>query len=233
MAFPSSPTSNQQATVNGVVYTYNSSKGAWQRTTTSSTNLTVASVAVTTAITSPNLYISGPTTITGTVTLTSTQPLLPAANAAVDIGSNTQWFRTFYGKSTQAQYADLAENYLGDRDDYMPGTVMVFGGDAEVTAAQQEYDTRVAGVVSDNPAYLMNVADVGNRFMVPIALTGRVPTRVQGPINPGDVLVTSNQYGVAKKIDNHRFLPGVVIGKALGKIETDTVETIEVVIGRF
>ena len=233
MAFPSSPSSNQQATVNGVIYTYNSSKGAWQRTTSSSTNLTVASVAVTTAITSPNLYISGPTTITGTVTLTSTQPLLPAANAAVDIGSNTQWFRTFYGKSTQAQYADLAENYLGDRDDYMPGTVMVFGGSAEVTASQREYDTRVAGVVSDNPAYLMNVADVDNRFMVPSALTGRVPTKVQGPVEIGDVLVTSDQYGVAKRIDNSRFVPGVVVGKALGKIETDTVETIEVVIGRF
>jgi len=233
MAFPSSPSSNQQATVNGVVYTYNSSKTAWQRTTSSSTNLTVASIAVTSAITSPNLYISGPTTITGTVTLTSTQPLLPASNAAVDIGSSTQWFRTFYGKSTQAQYADLAENYLGDRDDYMPGTVMIFGGSAEVTAVQKEYDTRVAGVVSDNPAYLMNVADVGNRFMVPIALTGRVPTKVQGPVEIGDVLVTSSQYGIAQKIDNAKFVPGCILGKALGKIEDNSVGTIEVVIGRF
>jgi len=233
MAFPGSPTSNQQATVNGVIYTYNSSKTAWQRTTSSSTNLTVASVAVTNAITSPNIYIAGPMTVTGTVTLTSTQPLLPASNAAVDLGSNTQWFRTFYGKSTQAQYADLAENYLGDRDDYMPGTLMVFGGSAEVTASQREYDTRVAGVVSQNPAYLMNVNDVDNRFMVPIALTGRVPTRVQGPVEKGDLLVSSEQYGVAKRIDNSRFVPGVVVGKALANIETDTVETIEVVIGRF
>jgi hypothetical protein len=233
MAFPSSPISNQQATVNGVIYTYNSSKSAWQRTTSSSVNLTVNNVSVTTAITSPNLYISGPTTITGTVTLTSTQPLLPASNAAVDLGSNTQWFRTFYGKSTQAQYADLAENYLGDRDDYMPGTVMVFGGDKEVTAATKEYDSRVAGVVSQNPAYLMNVADVNNRFMVPVALTGRVPTKVQGPVTKGELLVTSNEYGIAQRLDNGRFIPGVVLGKALENIETNTVETIEVVIGRF
>lgn len=233
MAFPSSPTSNQQATVNGVIYTYNSSKTAWQRTTSGSTNLTVNSVAVTNNITSPNLYVAGPMTVTGTVTLTSTQPLLPASNAAVDIGSSTSWFRTFYGKSTQAQYADLAENYLGDRDDYMPGTVMVFGGSAEVTAAQHEYDTRVAGVVSDNPAYLMNVNEVDNRFMVPVALTGRVPTKVQGPCNIGDVLVSSSQYGVAQVINNDKFKPGCVLGKALGKIEDNSIQTIEVVIGRF
>ena len=65
-----------------------------------------------------------------------------------------------------------------------------------------------------------------------IALTGRVPCTVKGPVNLGDVLVTSNYPGVAQRIDNTKFVPGCVIGKALETITSDEVVTIEVVVGK-
>ena len=80
--------------------------------------------------------------------------IIPNANVTANIGSSTAWFNTFFGVSTQARYADLAENYRSDQQ-YEPGTVLEFGGSAEVTLAQD--GTRaIAGVVSTNPAYLMN-----------------------------------------------------------------------------
>ena len=133
-----------------------------------------------------------------------------------------------YGVSVQAKYADLAEHYEPDQG-YANGTVVVFGGEREITQSTQDHDTRVAGVISTNPAYLMNAANPG----LPVALQGRVPCQVLGPVAKGDVLVTSNIPGVAQRIDNAKFLPGCVVGKALEAINTNTIQTIEVVVGRF
>lgn len=157
--------------------------------------------------------------------------VVPAANITTNIGNSTNWFNiiygnTFLGRSTSASYADLAENYSADAE-YAPGTVLVFGGEKEVTVTTTSHDTCVAGVVSTNPAYLMNSDATG----VPVALTGRVPCQVQGPVNKGTVLVTSTTPGVAQAIDNQQFKPGCILGKALESINTNSIETIEVVVG--
>jgi hypothetical protein len=133
------------------------------------------------------------------------------------------------GTATNARYADLAEKYLADAE-YAPGTVVVFGGEKEVTISTVTHDTAVAGVISTNPAHLMN-AELGNGIAV--AMTGRVPCQVQGPGGKGQVLVTSDTPGVAQAIDNAKFTPGCIIGKALEEINTNTIKTIEVVVGRF
>ena len=151
-----------------------------------------------------------------------------SSNATYNLGSSTRWWGTVYGKSVQAQYADLAENYAADAD-YEPGTVVVFGGSAEVTVTNKSHDTRVAGVVSTNPAYLMNATNSG----LPIAMTGRVPCKVRGPVEKGTVLTTSNIKGVAEAINNTIYQPGSVLGKALGVIQDNSIQTIEVVVGRF
>jgi hypothetical protein len=135
---------------------------------------------------------------------------------------------TFIGKATSAQYADLAENYISDLN-YAPGTVVIFGGEKEITVTDKSHDPRVAGVVSTNPAYLMNSECNG----LPVAFTGRVPCLVQGPVTKGQLLVTSNKVGVAHAIDNTQFVPGCVIGKSLENITTNEITTIEVVVGRF
>ena len=122
----------------------------------------------------------------------------------------------------------MAEIYTADQN-YEPGTVVVFGGPNEITVTSIAHDTRVAGVISTNPAYLMNSETAG----LPVALTGRVPCLVQGPVNKGDVLVTSVIAGAAQKINPARFQPGCVIGKAIENILDSELKIIEVVVGRF
>jgi len=144
-----------------------------------------------------------------------------------NIGSGGNRFNVIYGTATSAYYADLAEKYLPDAE-YEPGTVVVFGGDKEVTIARQFMDRRIAGVVSTNPAYRMNDEQVGG---IHIALTGRVPCKVVGKIKKGDMLVSSGAPGVATA-DNDPKL-GSVIGKALEDYDSQSVGVIEVVVGRL
>lgn len=127
--------------------------------------------------------------------------------------------------------ADLAEKYVADAD-YAPGTVVVFGGSKEVTINNHDHDTAVAGVVSTDPSYLMNSAQQG-KFVLPIALTGRVPCQVQGPVNKGTVLVSGSVPGTAVAIDVSKFKPGCVLGKSLETINTNDVKTIEIAVGRL
>jgi hypothetical protein len=149
-------------------------------------------------------------------------------NAVGNIGQTDNRFNTVFATATSALYADLAENYTADAE-YAPGTVVVFGGAEEITVTSKSHDTRVAGIVSTNPAYLMN-ATKGN---VPVALTGRVPCKVIGPVLKGTVLTTSHLPGVAMVLDPAKFVPGCVIGKSLETIEDSSVQTIEVAVGRF
>jgi hypothetical protein len=166
-------------------------------------------------------------TSVGTLTgLTVSGAIVPNANVTVNVGSTAAWFNTFYGVSTQAKYADLAENYEGDRA-YNPGTVVMFGGSAEVTLADAD-TTRVAGVVSTNPAHLMNGQLTGPN-VVALALQGRVPCNVIGPVRKGDMLVAAGS-GYAKASANPGL--GQVIGKAVGEYLGTGKAMIEVVVGR-
>lgn len=92
----------------------------------------------------------------------------------------------FIGTSTAALYADLAEKFLGDKE-YAPGTVVMVGGEKEVTAAS--HGSNPIGVVSTEPAYLMNSALEGG---LAIALKGRVPVFISGPIKKGEQIIAAN-----------------------------------------
>ncbi len=128
----------------------------------------------------------------------------------------------------QATYAaDLAEFYEGDKE-YDVGTVLVFGGEKEVTTSNIKGDSRVAGVVSDNAAYSMYGACPG--FKNQIALQGRVPCKVVGKISKGDLLTTSGIPGVAGVAKDPKA--GTLIGKALENYDSDHIGTIEVAVGR-
>ena len=116
------------------------------------------------------------------------------------------------GSTLQSTYADLAERYEADAV-YEVGTVLVIGGEKEVTTTEQFADTRVAGIVSKNPAYMMN-SEAGSDETHPyIALKGRVPCKVVGFIEKGDLLVTSAHPGYATAAKS--VSSGAVIGKAL------------------
>jgi hypothetical protein len=104
----------------------------------------------------------------------------------------------FNGTATSAQYADLAEKYLADKE-YEVGTVVAIGGDAEVTACK--FSDRAIGVVSANPAYMMNSELEGGTY---IALKGRVPVKVVGTIRKGDRLVAAdNGCGIHASFHQH------------------------------
>lgn len=129
------------------------------------------------------------------------------------------------GSSLQATYADLAEYYESDNQ-YEPGTVLEFGGEKEVTLAE-DATTRVAGVVSTNPAYIMNANCTG--IAVAVALQGRVPVKVRGKIRKGDIMISAGG-GFARPTTNPQL--GTIIGKALANF--DGVEgTIEIAVGRL
>ena len=148
-------------------------------------------------------------------------------NGVGNIGNATGFFNTIFAKATSAQYADLAEMYVADQM-IEPGTVVCFGGDHEITICDQDSCSRVAGVVSTNPSYIMNAGLEGDH-VVAVALTGRVPTRVTGQVRKGDMMV-STRDGRARACATPAV--GQVIGKALADFDgTDGV--IEVVVGRL
>jgi hypothetical protein len=159
----------------------------------------------TTALTTGGNTTSG--TITGRWTLTGTSP-------------NESRLQATYS-------ADLAEYYEGDKE-YEVGTVLVFGGDKEVTTTNIKGDTRVAGVVSNTAAFVMYDACPGFKNLV--ALQGRVPCRVAGKIKKGDLLITSSIAGVAIAAVDVKV--GTVVGKALQDYDSDHIGTIEIAVGR-
>ena len=118
----------------------------------------------------------------------------------------------FVGTATQAQYADLAEKYSGP-EDLVPGDVVMFGGDLEVIACEEDSHHAVAGVISTDPAYMMNSEADGHY----VALAGRVPCKVTGPVAKGDLMVSSSVKGHAKADNNAPA--GRIIGKAIGSSE--------------
>jgi hypothetical protein len=149
-----------------------------------------------------------------------------SAGANTTAGSLTGNWTLTSGSRLQATYADLAEYYEADVK-YEPGTVLEFGGEKEVTLAE-DGTARVAGVVSTDPAYVMNMKCKGEHI-VALALQGRVPTKVRGTINKGDMMVSGGN-GFARPSSAPHV--GTVIGKALENF--DGVEgIIEVAVGRL
>jgi predicted nucleic acid-binding Zn-ribbon protein len=201
----------------------------WKDLYLAGSTLYLANVAITSdgsKVTIPNL------TVTGSMVLGNVGNVIPSANITYNLGTTTArwlnvWASTFNGTATTAQYADLAEKYLADAE-YEPGTVMVFGGAAEITLANTDSDRRVAGVVSNKPAYLMN-SELEGQFVTDLALLGRVPCKVIGPIQKGDMLIVAGN-GHARSEANP--VTGSVIGKALENFE-GTSGVIEIVVGRM
>jgi hypothetical protein len=130
-----------------------------------------------------------------------------------------------------ARWADVAEKYEADAE-YEPGTVLSFGGSNEVTISTETHCSSVAGVVSTNPALLMN-NDLESTFVANLALTGRVPCKVLGPVRKGQMIVASHIPGVGMGMDKALYEPGCIIGKSIEAIEDTEIKVIEVVVGRM
>ena len=154
--------------------------------------------------------------------------IIPTTNASRNLGSTSYRFNNVWGVSSSALYADLAERYHADAE-YDEGTVLVFGGEREITTTDQTADTAVAGVVSTHPAYVMNDDGQDPREWPAIALRGKVPVKVIGKVDKGDLLVTSSIKGYAVsvgKVDRGNS----VFAKSIEHKDTEELGTIMAVI---
>ena len=145
-------------------------------------------------------------------------------------GNITQMQGEFQGTATSAKYADLAENYLADQE-YPIGTVLDIGGEKEVTIATKE-SYKIVGTVSEKPGFLMN-SQIEGDYITPVAYIGRVPCRVEGVIERGDILIVGNTPGVAVACHPRNILPGQAIGKALESYYNMHEGLIEILVGRL
>jgi hypothetical protein len=109
--------------------------------------------------------------------------------------------------ASTAKYADLAEMYASDAE-IEAGTVVHFAGDGKVAVCDEANHHAVAGIVSTNPGYLMN----GDQEGTALAIAGRVPTKVTGAVNAGDLMVSA---GNGMAMANNSPAIGTVIGKAI------------------
>lgn len=138
--------------------------------------------------------------------------------AARDVSGNIT-ANVFTGTATAARYADLAEKYLADAE-YEVGTVMVIGGDKEITASKQ--GELAIGVISEKPALMMNSDLEGGVY---VALKGRVPVKVKGAVRKGDKLEAGN-WGCAQTSQDGRN----VFAVAMESSDIDDVKFIESVV---
>jgi len=176
------------------------------------------------------LQVMGGAGIRGAIYVNSLNNAIAIGNGGTagqgNIGTSGAGFNIIYAQATTAQYADVAEKYLAD-DAYGSGTVVCFGGEQEVTLCDTDMCSRVAGVVSTQPGFIMNEGLTGT-YVSTVALLGRVPCKVKGPIVKGDLLVSAGDgYARAETIPQ----VGTVIGKALENFN-DAEGVIEIVVGR-
>ena len=141
-------------------------------------------------------------------------------------GEITGKWKLTSGSTLESTYADIAERYSSD-EQYDPGTVVMFGGTAEVTIGSGFANEKVAGIVTTNPAQTLN-SELENS--VAIALVGRVPCKVVGRIYKGDMLTVSDTAGAATRLTHPRI--GALIGKALEDYNSNQVGVIEVMVYR-
>jgi hypothetical protein len=175
---------------------------------------TTATIAMTVSVgkdesSNTNYYLSFVSTSTGN------QQVITSGNIYFNPSTNV-----LNATATSARYADLAERYEADAV-YDEGTVLVIGGEKEVTICQEWGATYWAGIVSKNPAYMMN-SEAGSDETHPyIALKGRVPCKVVGPVSKGDMLACSAYPGHAQTISSDNFNPAAIIARALEDFDGD------------
>lgn len=177
-------------------------------------------------------------TASGVITFSNTTASTSKTTGAVIIAgglgvSGDVWATNFKGTASAAKYSDLAERYETDGANEA-GTIMVFGGEKEITSSTKFAQTKVAGVISTEPAVMMN-SDAGSDETHPyIALQGRVPCKVVGKVRKGDIIVTSNYPGVGQSWANEDADPRMTayVGIAIEDKNTEGEGLIEVKVGK-
>ena len=175
--------------------------------------------------------VTSPLYLYGAVTTLSN--LAPLVDNATNIGSATKRYKdiyavTFNGTATAARYADVAERYHSDYT-YPVGTLVQIGGPYEITQENDDLSEHVLGVISSNPAYLMN-SEAGDHQSHPaVAMVGRTPVRVIGRAVKGDRLVSAGK-GCARRAAPGEATHFNVVGRALADKYDEGENLLEAVI---
>jgi len=197
-----------------------------------SANALVAGTVYTAA--QPNITSTGTLTsltVSGLVDAGSVQTPTLTTGANTTAGSITGNWTLTTGSRLESTYADLAE-YYDSEEAYEAGTVVCFGGSKEIHVSSEKGSRRVAGVVSTNPAYIMNSNTQG--IPLAIALQGRVPCKVTGTCQKGDIMVSDGLGGATAWYHVATIMhPGMTIGKAIEDKDDREMTVIEVAVGRL
>lgn len=223
------PTNNLAVTTGSI--TAGSSITATTGNITASAGAVSANTTVT-AGTGVNVTTGDVNVTTGNVVMSSATSTITVRNlttgSSATAGTVTGNWSLTSGSRFEATYADLAEYYEADTE-YDVGTVMILGGSKEVTQSTEHCTTKIVGVVSNSAAFTMNQDCPG--IAACIALVGRVPVKVIGTVDKGDMLVASAIPGYAI-VDNNPKL-GSVIGKAIESKADADKGFVEIVVGRL
>jgi hypothetical protein len=134
------------------------------------------------------------------------------------------------GSTLEATYADLGERFASD-EIYEAGTVVKLGGLEEITKTMEEEDTDVFGIISAKPGFGLNGLAGPKETHPHVAMTGRIPCKVIGPVKKGDRLCSSEIPGVAKRADIQSVSSFAIIGRALEDFDDEGEGTVLVVVG--
>lgn len=158
--------------------------------------------------------------------LTSTVMLVVGSTGRVQFTNNVS-APNFIGNAVTALYADLAERFESDKD-YPAGTVVMIGGEKEITQCDTENCENVLGVISTEPAYLMNSLNGTDQVKIapPVAMVGRVPVRTVGKVQKGDRLVSAGNGCAQSARADH----GAVIGRALETKDSESEALVEAIV---
>ncbi len=169
-------------------------------------------------------------TTTGGVFTGLTTPSIAKSgtNAVGNIGSSANYFNRVFATATTALYADVAERFAAD-EVMEPGTVVELGGTMEITRATSELSDQVFGVISTNPAFMMNGGAGEDDTHPAVAMTGRVPVKVVGRVRKGDRLVSAGN-GIARAALPGEITAFNVIGRSLVDKLTPESGTIEAIV---
>lgn len=187
-------TGNLASLTGNVITTANISAGNLIATA----NLIAGNVITTANLTSSGNITAGNLIATANIIASELRSSLITTGAAANPGTITGTWTLSSGSLLQATYADLAENFASDKL-YESGTVVKIGGEYEITEELNDASSDVFGVISTNPAYLMNSSING----LPVVISGKAPVKVIGLVNKGDRLVSAgNGFARASKMHN-------------------------------
>jgi hypothetical protein len=149
-------------------------------------------------------------------------------SGTADVGEEVWGNFKLRGRTIEAEFADMAEIYRADAP-LVPGNLVRLGGNKEITKTIKAWDDEVFGVISTAPGFLLNSRMKMQEHAYPVALKGRVPCLVKGPIRAGQRIVPSDINGVGMAADHYD--PASIIGRAISSKDTEDIGLVEAAVG--